>query len=369
LLLSRSLFEGKGYISSISGIDVPVNFYPPGYPSILAIARIFFGENIIAFNILNGGFLIASILILYKVSSKLTSYSSIFISVSVLVILNYHLLRFSTMIMSEMPFLFFSTLSFYFVYKLPEQKFIKSRYLYFLIISLSVSYYIRSIGITILVATLAHYVLNKNWKLALTIFAGFILLYLPWIIRNSIHGIKSRYLGTVMTVNPWQPEKGSIGSVNEFIEKMIDNFNETVIHGFIDSLFPFLNISYSIETTVLFVIWSSIILGITLFGALKMQRLRFLFFFYLLSNIAILMIWHGGNGIRYVIPIIPIIFISFFNGVLMLAKLLLKNDKTVSIFGYSFLIVAILYIPQIEKLSKENEADYPPNYINYINIQ
>ncbi len=48
-----------------------------------------------------------------------------------------------------------------------------------------------------------------------------------------------------MTVNPWRPEEGTIGSVGEFLGKMLDNFDDTVIKGFSDMLFPFLDVGFT----------------------------------------------------------------------------------------------------------------------------
>lgn len=41
-----------------------------------------------------------------------------------------------------------------------------------------------------------------------------------------------------MTVNPWRPEAGSIASIGEFANKMVKNFDDTVLKGFADVLFP-----------------------------------------------------------------------------------------------------------------------------------
>jgi hypothetical protein len=369
LIFSKAIAQGKGYISPISGNEVPVNFYPPGYPAILAFFHLFIGNNIHAYKIINGIFLLISVMLLFLISKNITQKTKFFLFVSALILLNFHVLRFSTMIMSEMSFLLFYSLSFFFVYKLPtNDKFYKSPYLYLLILSLSISYYIRTIGIAIFLATIIHYFIHKHWKISFSIIGGFILLYVPWSIRNHIYGIKSRYLGTIMTVNPWRPEEGNITSLSEFIDKMIANFDETVIKGFVDSLFPFLNIQYQQDSTFLFIIFSIIILSIIFIGAYNMGRLKYLFIFFLLGNIGIFMLWHGGNGIRYVIPVIPVIFITFYNGILWLINKLVKSKNSL-LWGYALIIIiGILTVPTLKKLNLINSQNYPPGYKNYIAI-
>lgn len=369
LLLSKAIAEGKGYVSTLSGTEVPTNFYPPGYPTILAFFRLFLGENIIAFKIINGIFLLTAILLLFAVGKSITTKKGVFFSISILLLLNYHIMRFSTMIMSEMTFILFYSLAIYSIYKLPvNNKFFKSPYFYLLITSISISFYTRTVGITIFGATLLHYLFLKQWKISGSIILSFILLYLPWQLRNASHGINSRYLGTVMTVNPWQPEKGNISTVSEFFEKMIANFNETVIKGFIDSLFPFLEINYNSETSALLLVSSLIILGIIFYGALKMGKLKYVFLFFILGNIGLFMLWHGGNGIRYVIPIIPIIFICFFNGLFEILNLILKNERVIVKSGYSILLLGFLSLSSFNNQAKINKQDYPANFQNYINI-
>ena len=369
LILAKALVQGKGYVSLISGAEVPVNFYPPGYPVILAFLNIILGDNIIAFKIINGLFFLISIILLFNICKNITNNKHFFFSVSILLLLNLHLMRFSTMIMSEMPFLFFSTLSIYFVYKFPaDNKFYKSPYLYLLIISLSISYYIRSIGISIFIATVLHFLINRKWKISLSVVAGFILLYIPWAVRNLVHGLKSRYPDTVLALNPWQPEEGEISSVSEFLDKMIANFNETTIKGYVDALFPFLNVDYDAGSSFIFVLFSVIIITVVFTGAYNMGKLRYLFTFFLACNIFILMLWHGGNGIRYVVPSIPVISVSFYNGLLLIVKKITSKRKVFTVFAYSILIMGILSFPLIRKLEFYNSMDYPPPYMNYIKI-
>jgi len=370
LMLSKSLAEGNGYVSTIMGDKLPVNFYPPGYPAILAVFRLLFGDNVIIFKIINGLFLLISILLLFNIGKAIVNRKSVFFSASILLLLNYHIMRFSTMVMSEMSFLLFSTLSFFFLYKLPEDdKYLKSPYFYFLVGSISLAYYIRAIGIVVFLAVVLHYLIRKQWKLSVCLTSGFILLYLPWSIRNSIYGIKSRYMGTVTTVNPWRPEEGHITTIREFISKVIFNFDETVIKGFVDAIFPFMKIDYSNNSTIQFVVFSLIIFGIVLLGALKMGRLKYLFVLYILGNISVLMIWHGGNQIRYIIPIIPVICITFYNGISWIGNKFIKNEKVISGFGYFIIITGLFSIPLMKELATINSQHYyPPSYKNYINI-
>ncbi len=156
-LLAKGMIQGNGYVWSYSPSLTPTNHYPPGYPAILAISMTVLGDSIIPLKVMNGLFLFSSVFILYLLTKKLTRNDNLAFVVSILLLLNSHLYHFATILMSEMPYLFFTSLAFYFVYKMePEESFWKSKHFYGLLLSISATYYIRSLGIVLLGAILLH---------------------------------------------------------------------------------------------------------------------------------------------------------------------------------------------------------------------
>ncbi len=369
LLLAKAITQGKGYVSLLSEQFTPASHFPPGYPYLIAFFMFILGNNILTFKILNGLFLFFSVGLIFKIGKTITNNVILFFSISTLILLNSHLLKFATMIMSEMSFLFFSTLAIYMIFSFPEnKKFYKSLQLYILIISISASYYIRSVGIVLLISTLLYFLIQKKWKISLSILAGFVVLYIPWAIRNSIYGIKSRYLGTVITVNPWRPEEGSIKTFSDFFNKMITNFDETVIKGFVDVLFPFTNIKYNTPSNWLLICSSIIILCLIIYGAWKMGKLKYFFILYILGNIGIFMIWHGGNGARYVVPLIPFIYLLFFNGLFFAIRLVIKQPSIRKNAGFAFLLLSFMMIKPLDNLKKQSTSPYPAAYKNFFDV-
>jgi hypothetical protein len=225
LNLAKSIIGGNGYSFPYNANNVPANWFPPGYPAIIAFFMSFSGNNIIVFKIVNGLFFIGSVLLFYNVIENTIKVNRLAFSICLLIVLNSGLLRFSTIIMSEMAYLFFSVLTIYYVLKIKEEAvFWKSKYLYLLILFASAAFYIRSIGIVLALSIALFWIIEKRWKIALVFLSGFTLLYIPWFIRNSLLEVKSRYLGTIMSVNAWRPELGRISSVGDFITKMKINF-------------------------------------------------------------------------------------------------------------------------------------------------
>jgi len=364
---AKSILEGNGYSSPYTPSYHPTNWYPPGYSVIIASLMFFTGQNIIAFKITSGLFFLISILIFNRIIHKITEDTFFSLAVSLFIILNVGLLRLSNMIMSEMPFLFFTVLAFYFTIKLKDNvKFWKSKYFYGVVISSVFAFYLRTQGIILLGAIILYFLTEKKWKLSISVFAGFLILYLPWIIRNAIYGLKGRYLGTIMTVNPWHPEKGEISTIADFIDKMIINLGDTVIVGFPTVIFPFLH--FDEFSRVKLIVLGFFVLGVVIFGAWKMKSFKYFFIFYIIGNIFVFLIWHGGNGVRYVWVITPFIAYSFFYGVYVIITFLLKSNKKISsgIILVGLILLSFLYFPQYKELNKVAKLDFPPFFKNYL---
>ncbi len=363
IIFAKSILAGKGYASPMTPDYAPTGHFPPGYSAILAFFMMFTGDNYLLLKILNGLFLLASILILYKLMWKLTGNAPFAFSVAALMLLNKHLYMYATILMSEMPYLFFTTLTLLMAWQLTEsgKAFWKSWHFYLMVLAMAMTYYLRAVGITVVLAIFIHFLLQKKWGLALSSFAGFVLLYLPWVIRNSMHGIESRYLGTVMTVNPWRPEEGTISTFGEFFSKMVDNFQETVIKGFPDVLFPFLKINFREPASVLLVIGGVLVLGLVLYGLWNLGKYRYLFLLYILGNIGIFLIWHGGNASRYVAPVTPFIAFGFYYGVLgVLDRMKIINLVKQKNWAYSLLILVFFMISPLKELAAASKRPYPP---------
>lgn len=367
---ARSILQGHGYSSPYTPEYLPTNHYPPGYSTILAIAMFIVGNDIVLLKILNGLLFLGSIVLLYSTFSKIFENRSLAFFISSVLLLNTGLLQWSTILMSEMSYLFFSSLSLFFLvkyYNSLQLVFWKNRQLYFFIFAFILAYYIRTIGIAILGAFVLSELLFKRWKSVILYLGGAFILYLPWMIRNNIHGIKGRYMSSIMAVNPWRPEEGELNTISAFLDKMFTNFYDTVLKGFTEVLFPFVNSQETSKT--IFVIVGSVILLVTLFGAWRMKQVKFFMPLYLLGNIFVFLVWHSGNGTRYVWPLAPFIAYSFFYGLFELPTLFKKQNSS-KYLKYSFLILvlAIFCYPKLTEMNKKASQDYPLGYKNYFQL-
>ena len=367
---AKSIVDGHGYRSPYTPDYNPTNHYPPGYSTFLAIVMFFFGKDVVIFKILNGLFFLGSVLLLGKAFETITKNKFLIFSVSAIILANNGLLQWSTIVMSEIPYLFFSSLGFYFVVKYfnySPQYTKLSKELIFITITAVIVYYFRSIGIVLSGAFILYALFQRKWKAALGFSLGFIILYLPWIIRNNIHHIKGRYMGSIMAVNPWRPEEGQLSSFGDFFNKMLVNFNDTVLKGFNEVLFPFVNFN---ELSKSLIIATGIVtLLLTIYGAWKIKKLNIFVILYILGNIFVFLVWHSGNGSRYVWPLAPFIAYCFFFGINELASLLFKNQqKILTKIPFAIMLIGFFFYPKLKEMNLKAERNYPAAYQNFFNI-
>ena len=225
-------------------------------------------------------------------------------------------------------------------------------------------------GASILLAVVVFYLFRKEWWASLSAAAGCVLCLLPWSLRNAAHGIEGRYLGTIMTVNPWRPEEGTISSVGEMIDKMWVNLNDTTIQGFKGLLFPF-----GEWPTTGFVarFFGLLVLLVVLYGVWNMGKMRWAMAAFLLGNMGLFALWHGGNGTRYVTPLIPFLFVFFYVGVFSaVQQFVLKrrpfDGKPNSLWGLVFLLMMLPMIKPLQPMHAEAKRPYPLAYSHYFNL-
>lgn len=397
---SNSILEGYGYTDPTTPDRQPTNWNPPGYATLLAAAGLITNENIAVYKWLNGVFLFGSILILYFLYASVKPLHALWFLIIPLALFHGEILRWATIIMSEMPYMFVSYVSLYLFFKIgqfnkswqnadsekqPELESKKQsdlsseklpnisyeKYTTPLILLLSATsvtaYYFRSTGIVLIIAILLCFLLQKEWKKGLIYLLGVTILYAPWIIRNSLQGLEGRYLGMVMVTNPWRPESGTVSSFSEFFDKIIVNFYDTVIAGFPEVIFPYygsLSISplwaYLIGVTIL------IILAISIWN---LKELRLIIGLYILGNIGVFLLWHGGNGARYVWPIAPLLAFNFYHGLFLLTGYIIRVSR---FRWFVFLLLCAIslyhYQPRITFQKQRAESVYSSNYGNFIVI-
>lgn len=376
-ILGNSIASGEGY-SNIHHLGKEQHYhYPPGYPLLIATIIKFTSNSVEAIKIFNGILFISAILILFFIIKKLTNNLHIAFISCLVSLFNFHLLAYSTIVMSEIPFLFMSLLCFWILLKIKfTQPVIKNTSFLVFIVLVSFSFYIRSIAITLFLSFVLLLLLKRNWKYLLISALSFVLLYLPWIIRNR-DSTGSTYLNQLILKNPYQPELGNL-HFHDIFERFFINLERYITKEIPYSLFSTNNTSFDYEN-IASSDWLTgfLILLFIGFGLYSLKNYRKYVLSYILCFLSLLLLWpYVWYGSRFILPIIPFLTFLLIFGLFRFINILLNKFKLANTENTSLVLILILvssYIfffgaKSITTLKHQAKSDYATNYKNYFTI-
>ena len=308
-ILGKALSLGEGYTDINYVKQTSNNHYPPGYPAIISIVLLF-TKSIISIKILNGVFFIMGLLLLFELIDRITENEIFAFVITMLTLVNSHLLWYSSIMMSEIPFFFFSILSIWaFVKMKPEKLSWKDPYLILCIVAMLIAYYIRSLGIALLGGYFFYFILQKKWKPILMFLVTFLAGALPWFIRGQKLGGGS-YMKQLSMINPYQPALGK-ADFGDFVDRVLNNFSRYVTFEIPSAIFPVKQPEYGTSYSAGDWALGLLMVGLIFYGIFSLPKYRWLILGYILGTLAILMIWPDvWIGVRFIVPIIPLLILG-----------------------------------------------------------
>lgn len=376
-ILGNAIASGQGFTNIHTKEKAEHTHFPPGYPAIIAAISKVYNNDIQTIKKANGMFLLLSIGLLFFILSEITGNYHIPFVTSLLSLLNVNLLGYSVIMMSEIPFLFFSLLCIWLAMKIDFDKpFYKNWLFLLLILDLSLVFYIRSAGLALLVGIGLYLAFNKKWKYVLALFTGFFLTMLPWYLRNKSVGAGS-YLHVLVSKNPYRPELGLMG-FSDWFTRIGHNFQRYLTREIPSSTFNFIHItSYKNPISTSEWILGIIIIAVMIFGLFRIKKYFLLILFYMSAYMGILLLWpEVWYGVRFILPLVPLMTFLFVNGIYELLTLLgqkvLKIEKA-SVMQIAMVILLLLVIKPysseaIVKLERQAKGSYPNKYKNYFEL-
>lgn len=367
-----ALAEGKGYSNIHMPHDSPANHFPPGYPFIISIIISMFGDNIQTIKTSNGFFLFGVISLVFVIIKKLTQNKNLAFIVSLATLLNAHLLFYSYIKMSEVPFAFFTLLSVWlFMQTFTKGDTLKQLYFWALIISLIITFYIRSLGIAAIGASTIILLLNKRRVQALILMGCFILAYTPWYIRSESLG-GNAYAKQVQMINIYRPDLGKM-KITDYPKRFIENLDRYVSKEIGSAVFGYTITDYKKKPDWKNYLYGSLLILLSLIGILSLKEFKWFLLMLIGGTFFILMLWPPvWIGIRFMLPFVPLLLFSAIQGVLFMISRLIKVFAANKIFWNYAPFLCILIIPQskaqIQILNQNSKAPYNPNYASYFNI-
>jgi len=271
--------------------------------------------------------------------------------------------------MSEIPFIFFSSLALLALSKVNTQKTPWTDYwFYIMLFAIAYSYHIRSQGIALFAGVFAYYLVQKNWKHLLATFVGFAGLLIPWYMRNSdLPG--SPYEKALTYKNYYDTSQGKMEGIGDWIDRFTENFSRYMTSEIPSAIFgneP----NYEAGS------WMAgiLILALVGFGIFKMKKYQIAMAAYILATFGILMIWPPvWTGVRFMLPIVPLLIFFFFYGIYELIALLLEKAKidtvkVAKVLPFFFLVFVFVFYPKTDKLHENAQQSINPLYNNYFSL-
>ena len=106
-LLGKALSNGLGYSAIQSSDTHAVTHFPPGYPLLIGLEMLTISDSVTAVKYLNGAFLLLSAFTLFALVKNFSQNIHLAFVSTLFLFANFHLLQYSSIMMSEIPYLFF----------------------------------------------------------------------------------------------------------------------------------------------------------------------------------------------------------------------------------------------------------------------
>lgn len=390
-LLAKALSEGKGYVDLVPPTPVPHMHFPPGYPMFMSVFMHIFPDNIIAMKVINGLLFLLAVLLMFRIVRKISG-GNLWLAFAVCFVTLMHpsLLRWSVVMMSEMLYLVISfgiilvslDLNVGIIFtkgKKDRREVARFCLLCLLVIS---AYLVRTMGISVvLAAALAFGVTSlkallkkdKSWvkpaAVATAVIVSLLIAHGGWSVRNQIvnPGYKNDYSSGFMYTDKHEkmtpPLWGSRlkTNVSEYVSIWIPK-------GLLTPKEVIDHMQHPNPTAKDWLV-GILLLSTMLYGLWMLKKGRVMLISYLLVTFAVLMLYQEQYaGIRYFIPVLPLMFLGVLNGIYSLVSLLVKafSKKEIIILPVAFvLLVSVLIVPTYVKGQEvyKNTASFD-NYID-----
>jgi antitoxin component YwqK of YwqJK toxin-antitoxin module len=276
--------------------------------------------------------------------------------------------------MTEIPFIFTSLGTIYFLMRMEKQALPFKDYNFWLFFFFLIfGYYIRPTGTILIGGVIVYFLFERNWKMALIVIAGSIICAFPWYLRNISTG-QHQVEKQIMLKNPYRPELGRTEAA-DWVARIKNNTKR-----YVSMEIPSALLGYKIEKyneplpkdKKWFIGLLFIALGII--GFFRLRELKWLIIAYMFGSFIVLIavpeVWTGPRLMLTVIPIIYIsIILAVFDGLSWLAKKINIQEKIrVSFLPFLFLFFIFVLKDGITYLEYSAGGDMPPMYARYFEL-
>lgn len=376
-ILGDALSSGEGYTNIHNTNMIPNNHFPPGYPAVLAFFMLI-SKKIVFLKFVSGLFFLGTILISFRIFEILLENRKLAFVIAALVLLNGNLLEYSSIMMSEIPYLFFGSLTLL-LFMLSERNdhFLKDWRFWAMLVVASFSFHIRTAGIALIGGLVLYLLVNRKWLKFGVFSVGFGLLGLPWFLRGQSLG-GSSYLKQLLQVNPYRPEDG-MATVSDFITRLTYNITRYFEVEIPRAFFPNKTVQYQNYMRELtgnelpqgyesegFMLIGIVLFALMVLGVFNMKKYRSFVAFYLIGSATILLLWpYVWFGTRFILTIIPFMI---FAAVLGVQAILQKVNIDSKLNPIAYIVLGLFFVKGVKAEAEKTDGEFPPKYADFIRM-
>jgi len=338
IILAESLARGTGYHAINQPGSPSFFYYPPVFPLIISPIIYFFGRNFYLMYLLIAVFGYLSLIFLYYFFKTQAGRDIAFFSTAYLALNNIFIFYSSGVILSEIPYLFFSSFALYAAHKYFYAPVCFGKEAILLILGLIAAYLTRYIGIVLFPATVIFLFFSWDKRKAVFVASSFIAFFILWQTVIKAGGASSSlHYQQLLLIDPYRPFLGNILTNPGFLLlRFIEGINYYAYLTGSIFLPVFLKGFWarSFYPPAVFIV---IIYGVCCdFFGNRSRLLPSYFIFYFLLTV----LWPFKEGVRFLVPILPFFVYYIFIALKSLTSFL----KSQMIARYIFYVPAIFII-------------------------
>ena len=319
IILARAVAQGEG----ISLINYPTpkvsTKYPFGLPVMLAPLAMLFDANAapgamtdwVAMKWLVVVMFCAAMVVLYHLVTDQWGRVPALV-VTGLTLTNSLVVDYGHQVMSEVPFLLFSLLALFCLERSMKRVAIAGNYwLMAGFVFMMWAYYVRSMGVVLVGAAIIYVAQRRQFRKALALAVGAVVVALPWTLRNRAVGSGTVYLKQLILQNPYYPDRGIV-TLADYIERISYNLLTYAAREIPAALWP------HFQPTIPLTLWfpqnieilspqSLVVIALSAYAiVLCVSRGHHLLLLnYLILSFGIILVWPWPSE-RFLVPIVPL---------------------------------------------------------------
>lgn len=349
LSLAQSILENHSYSNIYTYPVTPHTQYPFIFPLLISTVFFFFGENVLLTKIIIivgcAVVMVGTTALIWQEREK----NHLPLIIAALVGTIPFTLLFSALLLSEIPYTAFSCLAILFAERALKSKSIKNYNLVLCILFCIISYFTRTIGITLVIAILISTIFStpvrvnfkQNCIKTLTIGIPFFFFAGVWYLRSLVLSgwqIKG-YIHQFITKDTYLYDSPVIG-ITDIIQRISENAI-VYLQDLAMSLFHFYTNSYDEKS----IICGLLIFAVILIGFINVIRQHYSVpEFYLVFYVITILAW-GFRENRFLIPIFPLLIYYFIKGIeIILSGIFYLLSDKIRLFTKDIVIIGLTII-------------------------